>query len=292
MLTTTQIQDAYDFCLQKVRSHYENFPVASWFLPRRLRLPIAVIYAFARSADDFADEGDLSEQQRLGLLNEYGNKLNNMTGQNDDPIFIALRDVINKHDLPLQLLHDLLTAFRMDVTKKQFKDFSELQYYCQHSANPIGRLLMHLNNTVTDEIMAYSDQTCTALQLINFYQDLAQDYAENNRIYIPQDEMQQYGVTEAHFRLQNSDTAMQTLMEFQIQRAQAMLLSGAELGRILSGRIGYEIRMVTEGGLYICQKLMQHNNNLFARPRLNTADWMRIALHAAFMPRRHMNKLS
>ena len=291
MLQTNSLQDAYKLCLQKARKHYENFPVASWFLPKRLRLPIAVIYAFARSADDLADEGNLSEAQRLCLLDDYGDRLNNLGAQDEDPIFLALHDVVTKHDLPVQLLHDLLNAFRMDVTKKRFKDFAELQSYCQHSANPIGRLLMHLNNAVSDEIMFYSDQTCTALQLINFYQDLAQDYAENHRIYIPQDEMRQYGVTEEHFRLQRSDKAMQAAMAFQIRRAHEMLLSGAELGRILPGRLGLEIRMVTQGGQLICQKLMQHNNDLFARPRLNKVDWLRLSLYALFMPARQLKTL-
>ena len=286
------LHEAYRFCLHKARSHYENFPVASWFLPRRLRLPIAVIYAFARSADDLADEGDLDQAQRLHRLDDYRDRLNHPNTQQSDPIFLALNDVVKKHDLPIQLLYDLLTAFRMDVTKKRYKDFTELQDYCRHSANPIGRLLLHLNQTSSDEALYYSDRICTALQLINFCQDLAQDYTEHQRIYIPQDEMQHYGVTEQHFRTQRADSAMQQLMAFQVQRAGEMLLSGSELGKMLPGRLGLEIRMVTAGGRLVCQKLMQHDNNPFARPRLNKTDWLRLTLHALLLPSRQLKLAS
>lgn len=275
----TNIEKAYAYCEQLVRSHYENFPVASWFLPKHIRRPIAVIYAFARTADDLADEGDAPAEQRIQQLEQYGQQLDSLT-DSDDPVFIALTHVIETHQLPVQLFHDLLTAFKMDVTKKRYANFSELLFYCQHSANPIGRLLVHLNQRVSDEAMQYADAICTALQLINFYQDLGQDYAENDRIYIPLDEMQQYAVGEDHFKAQLSDQAMQDLMAFQIQRARDMLLSGHQLGTMLPGRMGFELRMIIAGGLRICEKLINNNANVFARPRLNKQDWLKIAWRA------------
>jgi len=282
-LQDANIEKAYRYCEQLVRSHYENFPVASWFLPKAMRRPIAVIYAFARTADDIADEGDATPEQRLQQLQAYGQQLNSIA-TSQDPVFIALGHVMQVHQLPVQLLHDLLTAFEMDVSKKRYANFSELLLYCQHSANPIGRLLVHLNQRVSDEAMQYADAICTALQLINFYQDLAQDYKENDRIYIPLDEMQRYAVTEEHFKAQTSDKAMQALMSFQIQRARDMLLSGRQLGTILPGRMGFELRMVISGGLRICEKLINNNGNVFARPRLNKRDGLimfwQAAIHA------------
>ncbi len=275
----TRLEKAYQHCEQIVRDHYENFPVASWFLPKHLRRPIAVIYAFARTADDLADEGEIPAEQRIQQLKQYGQQLDSIT-DHQAPIFIALAHVIQQHQLPVQLFHDLLTAFKMDISKKRYADFSELQFYCQLSANPIGRLLVHLNQHVSDEAIQHADAICTALQLINFYQDLLQDYSENERIYIPLEEMQQYAVTENHFKMQISDSAMQNLMTFQIQRAQDMLVSGKQLGTILTGRMGFELRMIIAGGLLICKKLTNNNGNVFARPRLNKRDGLSMLWHA------------
>jgi squalene synthase HpnC len=185
-MTAHNLETAYRHCERLARSHCENFPVASWLLPRRLRRPIAVIYAFARTADDFADEGHYSAAQRLALLNGYGAKLQQLErGEaTDDPLFIALADVIARYQLPLQLFYDLLSAFAQDVTKKRYTDFGELLDYCRRSANPVGRLLLHLSGNASAENLQLSDKICSALQLINFYQDLAQDFAENERIYL------------------------------------------------------------------------------------------------------------
>ena len=267
-----RIEKAYRHCEQRVRSHYENFPVASWFLPKHIRRPIAAIYTFARSADDMADEGNARAEQRIAQLENYGRQLNTRL-QSEDPVFIALSHTMQLHNLPGSLFHDLLTAFKMDITQKRYTCFEDLLFYCQHSANPIGRLLLYLNNKVSDKTLQYSDAICTALQLINFYQDLQQDYQENDRIYLPQDEMQTYGVTEQHFKSLVTDEAMQSLMQFQIHRARDLLLSGRQLGTILPGRMGIELRMVITGGLQICNKLL-HTKNVFARPRLNTYDWL------------------
>lgn len=277
MLETT-LSQAYDYCLQITRKHYENFPVASWFLPARYRQPISVIYAFARTADDFADEGNLDKQQRLARLEEYDELLTKInSGQDtDNPIFIALSDVIKKHNIPVQLFHDLLTAFKQDVTKKRYANFGEVMEYCRFSANPVGRLLLYLYGEKDERSLSQSDAICSALQLINFYQDISQDFEENNRIYLPQDEMEQFNVKESHIKNRTSDTNMQNLMRFQLQRAMKLLNAGAPLGKTLKGRIGFELRMVILGGAKIVQKISENPHNLFSRPRLNKKDiiWM------------------
>ena len=274
---------AYHHCLNLTRSHYENFPVASRLLPRQLQRPISVIYAFARSADDFADEGDLSAEVRLARLDDYVAKLDAIRAQQDvaDPIFIALADVIARHQLPFAPFYDLLTAFRQDVTKKRYADFDEVLDYCRHSANPVGRLVLHLAREATPDNLRDSDAICSALQLINFWQDLDQDLTENNRIYLPQDEMAACGVSVEQLAARHSDTALRTLLDAQLERARRLLLSGAPLGSRLKGRLGLEIRATVQGGLGVLDALARRED-LFSRPRLRRRDWLGILWRALF----------
>lgn len=277
------LDDAYRHCRRLARGHYENFPVASRLLPRRLQRPIAVIYAFARSADDFADEGDLPEEVRLSLIDEYVAKLDALrAGQPlSDPVFIALRDVIDRHGLPLEPFYDLLSAFRQDVTRRRYADFAEVLDYCRRSANPVGRLVLHLCGEATADNLRDSDAICTALQLINFWQDLAQDYDENQRIYLPQDEMAACGVGEAHLIERRGDAALRKLLDQQIARTRRLLSSGAALGTRLKGRLGLEIRATVNGGLCVLDALARRDNP-FVRPRLRRRDWLHILWSAVF----------
>lgn len=272
------LRDAYAHCMNMAQSHYENFPVASVFLPKRLRQPISVIYAFARTADDFADEGDLPPDERLEKLNTYIAHLDTLKideGVND-PIFIALADVIKKYALPLELFYDLLTAFRMDVTKYRYANHAEVMHYCRYSANPVGRLLLHLYNLATPTNLAHSDAICSALQIINFLQDISQDYHEQSRIYLPQDDMARYGVTEEHIRTAHTDAAMRALMDMLINRTRQMMLSGTPLGNVLPGRVGFELRITIQGGLRVLNALEAQRADAFARPRLGPADWLKM----------------
>jgi len=275
-MTVLTLSEAYRYCQDLAAEHYENFPVASRLLPRRLRQPITVIYAFARTADDFADEGNRSPAERLKLLDDYETRLQRLLAGSpgSDPVFIALADVIKRYALPIGLFQDLLSAFSQDVTKQRYANFDEVMDYCQHSANPVGRLLLYLYNQAEAENLTLSDQICTALQLINFLQDLYQDYDEHNRIYLPQDEMRKYQVNEAALQNRISNTAMQNLVQLQIQRAKALLLAGAPLGNKLAGRIGLEIRMIIQGGMHILQKLENNGGNVFLRPRLKKSDYL------------------
>jgi len=268
------------------RDHYENFPVASLFLPRALRAPVAVIYAFARSGDDLADEGTLPPRERLAGLTALGADLDRaLSGAAvQDPVPRAAADVIRRHGLPASLFHDLLTAFRMDVEKRRYADFGELMGYCRYSANPVGRLRLHLTGGATPENHRDSDAICTALQLINFLQDMDQDYRENGRIYLPQDEMARFGVGEAHIRSRVTDRPMLALFAHQVARARDMLAAGTLLGSRLKGRMGFEVRMIAAGGQRVLDKLAAQRTDVFSRPRLT--HWNRISLLWRALPRR------
>jgi squalene synthase HpnC len=245
-------------------------------LPRRLRKPVAAIYHFARAADDIADEGDLPGQERLQRLDEFRAELARIA---DDatpltPLFINLGAEIREHALPMQPFHDLLDAFSQDVVKKRYSDFPDLLEYCRRSANPVGNLLLHLYREATPQNIIYSDAICTSLQIINFWQDVARDYAIG-RIYLPLDELAQYGVSEEQIAQGIADDAWRTLMKFQVDRARAMMLSGKPLGSILTGRIGLEMRMIIAGGLRILDKLERAQFDMFRhRPVLRPFDWV------------------
>jgi phytoene synthase len=266
------------------RSHYENFPVASVLLPARLREPVAAIYAFARSADDFADEGDIPAAERLALLDGYRRELDAIAAglPTGHPVFRRLRPVIAEYRLPLQLFRDLLDAFSQDVVKTRYANYAELLDYCRRSADPVGRLLLHLFGEATPANLNRSDAICTALQLINHWQDVGIDAAKPvPRIYLPQDEMARFGVAEETVLRRTASTEFLGLMRFQVERARALMLEGAPLGRALPGRIGLEIRAIVAGGLTILDKIEAAGCDVFARrPVLGALDWPRILLAA------------
>jgi len=277
-----QVTEAYAYCQQLVRSHYENFPVASFILPKQLRQPISVIYAFARTADDFADEGDWDVETRLTKLKAYDDHLDSIEKGEpvDNSIFIALADVIQKHQLPLQLFHELITAFRLDVTKKRYADIDDVWDYCRYSANPVGRLLLHLMDAATPENLERSDAICSALQLINFLQDIEQDFSENNRIYLPQEDLARFKVSETHIRDQRSDEAFAQLIRQQIRYAREKMLFGKPLGRAVGGRFGFQLRLMINGGLRTLELLEGQREDLFSRPRLKKWDWLVMLLRS------------
>lgn len=256
-------------------NHYENFPVASILLPARLRRPVAIIYAFARSADDFADEGNLPDRERLALLEAYRKELHGLeqNGASQTPLFRDLHAVIRAYGLPYEPFFLLLDAFSQDVTKNRYADFRELMDYCRRSADPVGRLMLHLYGAATDEHFAWSDSICSALQLINFWQDVALDYGKN-RVYVPREDMARFGVTEAQIAAQDTGGGWAALMRFEIERARAMLKSGAPLATRLPGRVGMELRTIVQGGLRILEKLERARGDVFRRrPVLRAWDW-------------------
>jgi len=246
-------------------AHYENFPVASLLLPARLRAPVEVIYRFARSADDIADEGTDPPAMRLAKLEAHRGEIER---------------IVCDHGLPREPFADLLDAFAQDVTKTRYADYAELLDYCRRSANPVGRLLLHLFKRTSETELRQSDAICTSLQLINFWQDAAIDYAKG-RIYLPQDEMARHGVTEAHIAAGRCDDAWRALMAFQVRRTRELMLSGAPLGRELPGRLGLEIRATVQGGLRILEKIERAGYDVFRRrPLLRWFDWPLVAARA------------
>lgn len=263
------------------RSHYENFPVASWLLPRAYRTPVALLYAFARRADDIADEGERDTSERLQALHSMRRQLDyaRAGAPCSDPQIGALAAAMHDFDLPWQYLYDLLAAFTQDLTVKRYADFDGLAAYCALSANPIGRLLLHLYDAVTDRNLLYSDAICTSLQLINFLQDVDADFHDRDRLYIPLDEMTRFGVDETDVRDRRTGEPMRRLVDFQRQRAASLLDQGAPLARILPGRCGRELRAIVAGGNQILKRLRRRADP-FQRPRLRTGDWIAVAWSA------------
>ncbi len=265
--------------------HYENFPVASWLLPRHLRHPIETIYAFARSADDFADEGSLTVTERLALLQNYRNELDLIAAHSSssDPLFVALGNVVREHELPIQLFRDLLDAFTQDVTKTRYADFPELMDYCRRSADPIGRLLLYLYSLATPQNLVWSDSICSALQLINHWQDVAIDWQKNEdgRVYLPLDDLARFDLSEQDIATKSNEQKWQQMMAFQCNRARAMIESGRPLGRVLPGRMGAELRTIIAGGMAILNKIDAVDGDVFRfRPRLTKWDWLKIGPRA------------
>jgi squalene synthase HpnC len=265
--------------------HYENFPVASILLPRRLRPAVEAIYAFARSADDLADEGDASPGQRLAALTAYDQALDAIErGEaTADPMFARLAQVVAEYRLPLQLLRDLLSAFRQDVVTTRYPDFATLLDYCRRSANPVGRLVLALYGASVDANLRDSDAICSALQLINFLQDVAIDIRKG-RIYLPLEDLARFGVSEANIEAGKADQPWRALMTFEAGRARALILDGAPLALRLPGRVGWELRLVVQGGLRILELIERADYDVFRRrPTLGPRDWLAVGWRALRM---------
>jgi phytoene synthase len=257
--------------------HYENFPVASLLLPAPLREPVEIIYRFARTADDIADEGDDPADVRLAKLSGFRSQLRAPV----EPLFRDVEKIVREHDLPLQLFADLLDAFSQDVTRKRYENFSAVLDYCRRSANPVGRLLLHLFKRTTDSDLRRSDAICTSLQLINFWQDVDIDYTKDRRVYLPQDEMARFGVSERHLAEKICDSAWKALLAFEVTRTRELMVQGAPLGDALPGRVGLEIRATVQGGLRILEKIERAGYDVFRRrPKLRVFDWPLLLLKA------------
>lgn len=264
-------------------NHYENFPVGSLVLPRRLRRPIHAIYAFARTADDIADEGSASDGARLQGLADLRAELD-LISRGETPLTALMqrlqREAVVPFSMPLQPFYDLLAAFEQDVVKKRYEDFGELVDYCRKSANPVGRMMLHLYGERDSRSIAQSDGICTALQLINFWQDVAVDW-QKGRVYLPQNDLRRFGVDEAIIAEGKADLAFRRLMAYECEKAHNMLKAGSPLGKTLKGRIGFELRMIILGGQKILQKLEENQYDVFnKRPVLTKGDWWNIVWRA------------
>jgi squalene synthase HpnC len=262
--------------------HYENFPVASLLLPRRLRGAVADIYRFARSADDIADEGAMDDAWRLEQLAAYRAQLHGIaTGGRADPaatpalaaIFNPLAATIARHQLPITPFYDLLSAFEQDVSVKRYADMPALLDYCTRSANPVGRLMLHLYGAATPDNLRDADAICSGLQLVNFWQDVRVDWRKD-RVYLPQDAMSRHGVTETDIAACRLTPQWAALMAELLDGTRALLHCGAPLARRLPGRIGLELRLVVQGGLRILERIEKARYDVFMnRPELGAKDW-------------------
>lgn len=275
--------------------HYENFPVASILCPPELRPAVAAIYWFARTADDLADEGDAAPAQRQADLAAYRAELRRAAaGEAPSPrwraVFAPLARAIQRHALPVPLLEALLDAFEQDVVKQRYADRAELLHYCARSANPVGRLLLHLYRerapeATTAPSLARSDAICTALQLINLWQDLSVDLPRG-RCYLPEDAQAAHGVDAQTLRAGIDTPATRALVRAQCDWARELMLSGAPLALALPGRIGWELRAVVQGGLAILDKIAALDHATLARrPALGRGDLPRLAWRVLTMRR-------
>lgn len=259
--------------------HYENFPVASVLLPRRLRAPVRAIYRFARTADDIADEGDASAAARLQQLADLAGQLDAIE-QARPNAWPDLAGAVREHRLPIDLLRDLLSAFSQDVTVQRYADYAHLLDYCRRSANPVGRLMLALFRRNEPALLAQSDAICSGLQLVNFWQDVAVDWSKG-RIYLPQSELNRFGVSEGAIAQGQADATWRDLLRAQTAHAAGLLESGAPLASALGGRIGLELRLVVEGGLRIAERIDAVNGDVFRfRPTLGPLDWIVMAARA------------
>ena len=263
-------------------AHYENFPVASPLLPAELRAPVRVIYAFARSADDLADEGDASPAERIAALNEYERELDHIDAgrTTNNELFQQLALTLKEHHLNTQLLRDLLSAFRQDVVQTRYASFDELLDYCSRSANPVGRIMLALSDQYSPDMLEQSDAICSALQLINFWQDVAID-SKKSRIYIPQEDLAKFNVSELLIAEGKADHRWRSLMQFQVARARSLMLKGTPLATHVGGRLGWELRFIVHGGLRILEKIEAVNYDVFnRRPTLKKYDWLLLGWRA------------
>ncbi len=270
--------------------HYENFPVASWLCPPALRPPITAIYHFARTADDIADEGDAAPAARLEALAAYRHDLREvLDGRAPSPrwrrVFDPLQEQARRHALPPALLHDLLDAFEQDVHNPPYPTRDAVLDYCRRSANPIGRLLLHLYGIGDRRALAQSDAVCSALQLINFWQDLSVD-GPRGRCYVPQADAAAHGVSREALALAQDSPQARTLVRSLCDWAEALMHEGAPLARAVPGRAGWELRLVVQGGLRVLEKIRRMDHAaLLHRPTLSAGDAPVLLWRALHHPR-------
>ncbi len=279
------LERAYEYCERLTRSHYENFPVGSALIPKRLRKHFYSIYAFARIADDFADEGydqGYSERERLELLDEWRRMLiDSLAGRANHPVFVALAQTASEFDLPAALFEDLLSAFAQDVTVRRYETFDQLLDYCRRSANPIGKLILLLFGYREEQLHEWSDDLCTALQLANHWQDVTVDL-EKDRIYLPQEDLSRFGLSVDDLLRRSATDSFRRMMKYEVERADVMFARGKPLCTSVSGRLGLELRSVWLGGMRILGRIERNGYDVFAsRPVITSTDKLKILLVAA-----------
>ena len=261
------VEQSYEYCRKLAKSHYENFTVASWFLPGEKRPHVYAIYAFCRFVDDLGDE---SPGDRLSLLDWWENELRSCYSSTPShPIAVALRETIHRFEIPQEPFLKLVEANRMDQRASRHRTYEDLLYYCERSANPVGHLFLYLFGYRDEERQRLADATCTALQLTNFWQDVRRDL-DMGRVYIPQEDMERFGYTEEKLHAGVVDDSFRDLMRFQVDRARALFDHGAELVDTVEGAVRLDIALFTLGGLHILKAIERRRYDvLSSRPTLS-----------------------
>ncbi|MDX8403396.1 MAG: squalene synthase HpnC [Mariprofundaceae bacterium] len=289
-LTTAE---AYQYCTGIAQQHYENFPTASRLIKRKLRPAVAAIYAFARAADDMADEGDAPASKRLKQIDAWESLLERCVEEDlDQPVFLALADAIRRFNLPVEMLHNLLIAFRMDVSIHSYATVDELMFYCKHSANPVGRLILGLHGVSGAEVERYSDAICTALQLTNFWQDLKIDIP-NGRCYLAEAWLKESGLSSKE--VLNSNLTSEQLwpaLRLAIAKTGSLYQEGFKILPLLPFRLRLQIAATLHGGMAILKATSELSDPMNNRPALTKKEWYGLAvniLKSALRPREAIN---
>ncbi len=285
------LDEAYTRCDALTREHYENFPVAR-LVPKEIRPHVSAVYAFARTADDIADEGWCEEgsptpQERVAELDCFEAELNRaFQGESlNEPrwewIFLTVKDTAEKKNVPMQLFHDLLSAFKQDCLKLRYASHDEVLDYCRRSANPVGRLVLLLHGHDDDQWFAWSDDICTALQLANFWQDVGVDIRKDGRIYIPEEDWQQFGLTREHFDADSAPRQLRDCLKYQVERTWRRFESGRVLTQHLPFPLSAEIKLTWLGGQRILEKIEALDyDTLKQRPKLTKWDGVKLVAKA------------
>jgi squalene synthase HpnC len=262
-------EDGFRYCEAIARSHYENFPVASRFVPKEIRKHVWTIYAFARIADDYADEPGFTLAERMDNLNQWEQYLDECyTGNPTHRVFAALAETVDRFQIPFELFQNLLSAFRADVTVRRYDTFEDLLAYCRNSANPIGRMVLLLLNYRSEAMMQLSDSICTALQLTNFWQDVSVDL-QKDRIYLPLEELEEFEYSEQDLLNRKVNDHFYSLMAFQVRRTAELFVEGKPLLSMVGKDLSRELKLTWSGGTRILQKIHDQNYDVLTkRPTL------------------------
>jgi squalene synthase HpnC len=279
--TAPSLDESREYCRRLARSHYENFSVATWFLPKRLRQHFCNVYAYCRISDDLGDEvGDTAAA--LALLDQWEAELNACyEGHPKHPVFVALAETVRTFKIPKHEFSDLLRAFRQDQTVTRYESFDDLLGYCRYSANPVGHLVLHLCGYIDAERQQLSDFTCTALQLANFWQDVSADYAKG-RIYLPLESLRRFGVSEDDIAHNRNPPAFREMMEFEVERARDWFQRGLPLLEIVDRELATDLELFSRGGQEILNAIeRQHFAVLGNRPAISKSRKLALVACAA-----------
>jgi len=273
--------EAREYCRRLARSHYENFSVASWFLPERLRQHFFNVYAYCRISDDLGDEVG-NAAQSLQLLDQWESELNACyDGSPRHPVFVALAETVRRFEIPKHEFSDLLAAFRQDQTVTRYQTFNDLLGYCRYSANPVGHLVLYLCGYSDEERQGLSDYTCTALQLANFWQDVSVDLAKG-RIYLPLEDLHRFGVSEEEIRDSDNTPAFREMMKFEVGRAQEWFSQGMPLVRVVNRELAIDIDLFSRGGVEVLNAIERQGYAVLGRrPAISKARKVALVARAA-----------